>query len=237
MIVMAFDSVASIATVAVCDGEKMLAQYTINNGMTHSELLLPMAEDMLRSLGMSFDDIDMYAVSSGPGSFTGLRIGLSLVKGLAFGKDKPCVGVSSLEALAMGLRGLDGLIVPCMDARRGQGYTALFRGEGGEIVRLSEDEPISYTELARKISLLGEGRIYLCGDGHSYMKKALAEVRITPLTTPALLLGHNAYSVAQLALANYERGEYTTDKELAATYLRVPQAERERLERLNLNNN
>ena len=101
MIVMAFDSTASIATVAVCNGEKMLAQYTINNGMTHSELLLPMAEDMLRSLGMSFDDIELYAVSSGPGSFTGVRIGVSLVKGLAFLKNIPCVGVSSLEALAM----------------------------------------------------------------------------------------------------------------------------------------
>lgn len=237
MIVMAFDSTASIATVAVCNGEKMLAQYTINNGMTHSELLLPMAEDMLRSLGMSFDDIDLYAVSSGPGSFTGLRIGLSLVKGLAFGKDKPCVGVSSLEALAMGLCGLYGLIVPCMDARRAQGYTALFRGENGEVVRLADDEPISYTDLAGKILALGEDRIYLCGDGERYMKKALADVGITPLKTPALLVGHNAYSVAQLALKKYENGEYTTDKELSATYLRVPQAERERLERLNSSNN
>ena len=236
MIVMAFDSTSSIATVAVCDGEKMLGQYTINNGMTHSELLLPMAEDMLRSLGLSFDDIGLYAVSSGPGSFTGLRIGLSLVKGLAFGKDIPCVGVSSLEALAMGLAGIDGLIVPCMDARRGQAYTALFRSADGKITRLSPDEPMSYTAIAQKISESGEDRIYLCGDGHLLMKKALSDLGLTPISTPVLLLGQNALSVAQLALQKYNEGVYATDKELAATYLRMPQAERERLERLNKDN-
>ena len=100
MIILAFDSTAKAASCAVLDGERCLALYTIDNGLTQSELLLPMAENMLSSLKMSFSDVDLFAAATGPGSFTGVRIGVSLIKGLAFGTIKPCAGVSTIEALA-----------------------------------------------------------------------------------------------------------------------------------------
>ena len=134
MKILAFDSTAKVASVAVTEGEKTLAVYSIDNGLTQSELLLPMAEATLNSLRISFSDIDAYAVTVGPGSFTGVRIGVSLVKGLAFGKNKPCVDVSTLEALAENLKGSDGIIVPVMDARRAQVYTALFISDGDAVV-------------------------------------------------------------------------------------------------------
>ncbi len=235
MIILAFESTASTASVALCDDERMLAQYTTNNGMTHSELLLPMAEDMLRSLNIGFDKVELYAVSVGPGSFTGVRIGASLVKGLAFGKNIPCVGVSSLEAMAKALEGLSGLIVPCMDARRSQTYTALFRSSENGIVRITQDDAMSYKELAQLLTKYKEP-IYLTGDGYEKAREALITEGIVPASTPRLLQEQNAFTVALLAKEAYERGEYTTDRELSPIYLRMPQAERERLERLNNEN-
>ena len=105
MKILAFDGTAKAASVAVADGDRILAHHTVDNGLTQSELLLPMAEDMLKSLKLSFSDIELYATSVGPGSFTGVRIGVSLIKGLAFGKNIPCVGVSTIEALAENLKG------------------------------------------------------------------------------------------------------------------------------------
>jgi len=231
MIILAFESTAGTASVALCDGERMLAQYTVNNGMTHSELLLPMAEDMLRALGLGFEQIELYAVSVGPGSFTGVRIGASLVKGLAFGKNTPCVGVSSLEAMAKALEGIDGIIVPCMDARRSQAYTAIFRSSKDGIVRLTDDDAMGYKDIAARLKEYNEP-IYLTGDGYERAYGALVSEGITPCSTPRLLQGQNAYAVAMLALEAYERGEFTTDSKLSPIYLRMPQAERERLERI-----
>jgi tRNA threonylcarbamoyladenosine biosynthesis protein TsaB len=143
MIILAFDSTAKAASVAVCDGEKLLANYNIDNGLTQSELLLPMAENMLASLRLTFDDVDLLACSVGPGSFTGVRIGVALVKGIAFGKNIPCVSVSTLDELAENLKGLEGIIVPTMDARRQQVYTATYRGRGAEIEKLTLDSKFS----------------------------------------------------------------------------------------------
>ncbi len=231
MITMAFDSTAKAASVAVLDGERILAVNTIDNGLTQSELLLPMAEDMLRSLKLGFDDVSLYAAAVGPGSFTGVRIGTALIKGLAFGKGIPCVSVSTIEALAENLAGLDGIIAPCMDARRGQVYTALFRSGKGGITRLSEDMAIPLTELAEMLSAYPCEKIYLCGDGYATAHRALTELGVSLEETPALLLNENAASVGIVALRAYERGDTVSDSEIAPTYLRVPQAERERLER------
>ena len=231
MKILAFDGTAKAASVAISDGDRILAHYTIDNGLTQSELLLPMAEDMLRSLKLSFSDIDLYATSVGPGSFTGVRIGVSLVKGLAFGKDLPCVGVSTIEALAENLRGLSGIIVPCMDARRGQVYTATFRCEAGELTRLTEDRAIALSDLAEELKGYGDVNIYLCGDGYGVAKKALSAYEVRLCDTPELLILENAASVAKVAKAKYERGEATDDSSLSPLYLRMPQAERERLER------
>ena len=128
MITLAFDSTAKAASVAICDGEKLLALYNIDNGLTQSELLLPMAENMLKSLQLSFSDVELLACAVGPGSFTSVRIGVALVKGIAFARNIPCVAVSTLDELAENLHGLNGIIVPCMDARRQQVYTATYRG-------------------------------------------------------------------------------------------------------------
>ena len=235
MITLAFDSVAKVASVAVSDGGRLLAQYNIDNGLTQSELLLPMAEDILRSLKLSFSDVELFACTTGPGSFTGVRIGVSLVKGLAFGKNIPCVGVSALEALAENLSGLSGLVVPCMDARRGQVYTALFRSDGGEMTRLTEDSAISLTELCKMLREY-DYPIYLCGDGYGVACAALDREGVKHEITPTLLIAENAYSCARLAEKKYAAGEAVSDLDIAPTYLRMPQAERERLEKEKLEN-
>ena len=236
MITLAFDSVAKVASVAVCDGDRLLAQYNIDNGLTQSELLLPMAEDMLKSLRLTFDDVKLLACTTGPGSFTGVRIGVSLVKGLAFGKSIPCVGVSSLEALAENLAPLGGILVPCMDARRGQLYTAIFKSDGGELKRLTADDAISYSALADLLRQYEGEDIYLSGDGYDTARTALLREGISIKETPRLLIPENAYSCAVVANRMLERGEVTSDACIAPTYLRMPQAERERLEREKQNN-
>lgn len=234
MITLAFDSTAKVASVAITDGDRPLAVYSIDNGLTQSELLLPMAKDALASLKLSFSDVGLLAASVGPGSFTGVRIGTALVKGIAFGKNIPCASVSTLEALAENVSGLDGIIVPCMDARRGQVYSAIFECTGGGITRICEDRAISISELADMLrEYSGKRKIYLCGDGYAVVKRAFAPLGIETENTPALLLSENAYSVAKVANRMYERGECTSDVEHNPTYLRIPQAERERLERLN----
>ena len=231
MIILAFDSTAKAASVAVCDDEKLLALYNIDNGLTQSELLLPMAENMLKSLQLSFSDVDLLTAAVGPGSFTGVRIGVALVKGIAFGRDIPCVSVSTLDALAENLAGLDGIIVPCMDARRQQVYTATYRGKDGKLEKLTPDRAIAITELAAELKEYDEP-IYLSGDGYEVARRRLMAEGVTVMHTPELLITENAYSIAKIAKRKYDTGEYVSDLEIAPTYLRVPQAERERLERL-----
>ena len=131
MIILALDSTAQTGSVALCRDEKLIASFTLNTGNTHSETLLPSVEAVLSLSDMTADDVDLFACAKGPGSFTGVRIGAATVKGLAFGKDKPSLGVSTLEALAYNLRGFSGILCPVMNARRSQVYNALFRAENG----------------------------------------------------------------------------------------------------------
>ena len=231
MKILAFDGTAKAATVAVSEDDKILGLYTVDNGLTQSELLLPMAENLLSSLKLSFNDIELYATSVGPGSFTGVRIGVSLVKGLAFGRGVPCVGVSTIEALAENLSGLRGIIVPCMDARRGQVYSATFRCDGKDIERLTEDRAIALSDLAEELKQLCSESVYLCGDGYGVAKKALTEAGVQLEETPELLTLENGASVARVAKRKFDNGEILTDSDISPLYLRMPQAERERLER------
>lgn len=237
MITLAFDSTAKVASVAVCDGEQPLGVYNIDVGLTQSELLLPMAEDLLKSLKLSLSDIELLACSEGPGSFTGVRIGTALIKGLAFGRSIPCVGVSTLEALAENLAGLDGIIVAVMDARRSQTYTATFNSDGESLVRLTEDRAISISALCDELSRIEGRKIYLVGDGYNAVMSAISDAGIKVEKTPTLLISQNAYSIATLAQRMYREGRYTDDLGVAPTYLRMPQAERERLERLKAEEN
>ena len=231
MKILAIDSTAGVASVAVSEGERLLGSFNVNNGLTQSELLLPMAEALLKTLKLSFSDIELLACTVGPGSFTGVRIGTALIKGIAFGRDVPCVGVSTLEALAENLTPLSGIYAPCMDARRAQVYNALFRFEGSKLTRLTPDRAIPAAELAAELSSMGE-KVYLSGDGYEVARAAMAALGLEAEETPKELILSSACSVARVALRKYEAGEYTSDLALSPTYLRMPQAERERLERL-----
>jgi tRNA threonylcarbamoyladenosine biosynthesis protein TsaB len=229
MKILALDSTAVTASVAIADSGRLLALSTLNNGLTHSETLLPMVEAILNSTGLAVSDIDIFACSIGPGSFTGVRIGASTIKGLAFGRGKATIGVSALQALAYNLSCCDGIICPVMNARRNQVYNALFECRGGKIKRLSPDRAVSIQELDAELADFRE-KIHLCGDGYEMVKSALEKA--TVCDTPELLIWQNGFSVARCALELYESGVRTSDAELVPTYLRMPQAERERLEKL-----
>jgi tRNA threonylcarbamoyladenosine biosynthesis protein TsaB len=232
MLILALDSTAVVASVALCRDETPIASFHIKNGNTHSETLLPMVETVLKTAGFSVNDIDLFACSVGPGSFTGVRIGVATIKGLAFGKNKPCIGVSTLKALALNAVPFDGIISPVMNARRGQVYNALFRYENGSLVRLCPDRALSVLELEAELAKKGEP-FALVGDGVEEM------IRIAPKTAIArispLLTDQNAISVAKCAYRAFLDGKSSTDAELKPVYLRLPQAERERLAKLNEN--
>ena len=236
MYILALDSTAIAATVALCDDEKMLSLSTIENGNTHSQTLLPMVEQTLAQFELRPTDIELFACSYGPGSFTGVRIGASTVKGLAFGTGIPCIGVSTLEALAENLVGFDGILCPVMNARRNQVYNALFECKNGVITRLCEDRAIALTDLDTELASLPSAPVYLVGDGYDLAISALKASAERIRKTPVLLRTQNAYSVAQVARAQYERGVRTSDSELVPVYLRPCQAERERMERLEKEN-
>lgn len=224
MNILAVESSAIAASAAILRDDTLLAEETINRGNTHSETLLPLVEGLLDRLALTVDDVDLFAVSVGPGSFTGVRIGVATVKGLAFGRGKPCVGVSTLEALAENLSVLPGaLICPVMNARRGQVYTALFRD--GE--RLLPDSALSLEELETLLSRY-EGPVYFTGDGFDLT----SAIRHAKGNVPARLRLQSACSVAVVARRAFLAGRTVTDKDLAPVYLRPSQAERTRAEKL-----
>lgn len=228
MKILSVDSSALTASVALCEDERVLAEYTITNGNTHSETLLPMVESIFNFFGIGAEDIDIFAVSSGPGSFTGVRIGAATVKGLAFASGKACVGVSTLEALVFNLKHCKGLICPVMNARRSQVYTAIFRSDGSALTRLMPDSAIAISELDSILAEYGE-EVMLCGDGYGITVAAFEKTKV--LHTPERLRVQSAASVASVALEKYRAGEYSDDRSLGVDYLRPSQAERERAER------
>ena len=164
MLILAFESTAKAASAALVRDGRLVSQYSQCSGLTHSRTLLPMGEDMLKNAELSLKDVDLIAVAHGPGSFTGVRIGVSMVKGLAWAGDKPCVGVSTLEAMAWHGLAAGGLVCPVMDARRSQVYSALFEIREGRPVRLTEDRPLSLDELAQALTRQGRSA-FLIGDG------------------------------------------------------------------------
>lgn len=230
MIILALESSAKAASVALSRDGKLLAQSYQLSGLTHSRTLLPMAEDLLKNAGLTLADVDGVAVAHGPGSFTGIRIGVSAAKGLCWGGDKPASGVSTLEAMAWnGEYAGEGKVICCaMDARRKQVYNALFTFESGQPKRLSPDRAISLEELAeelknetREIIVLGDGA-ELC---YNHLSKLLQNVSLAPESCRM----QNAWGVCRAA----ERTGFASAAELVPVYLRLSQAERERLERLN----
>lgn len=227
MKILAVDSSAAVASVAILSDNTVLGEYFLDNGNTHSETILPMTESLLSRLSMTLDEIDLFAVSIGPGSFTGLRIGVATVKGLAFGRNKPCAGISTLEALAYNLDGVSGILCPVMDARRNQVFTALFKSDGKQIERLTPDGAMDLSELDSLLANYKEP-IYLCGDGYALAKEALTT---KTMDTPERLIPQSAIPVARLALREQKAGRTVDEAALAPVYLRLSKAERERAEK------
>lgn len=233
MKILCLDSTAKVATAAILSDNKVLAEYTVDGTRSHSELMLPMLRSLLTSTGLAPDDIDLFACTVGPGSFTGVRIGVSVIKGIAFGRGKPCAAVSTLEALAENTAPMSGLICPVMDARRAQVYNALFERRGGVLHRLTPDRAIGLAELGEE--LLREHPdtpVLLVGDGVAVAEDILLHAGVRLGEVPSLLLSQNAVAVGRVALRMADAKETVTDDALRPIYLRMPQAERERLERL-----
>lgn len=232
MKILALDTTAEVCTVAVCEDDQLISEITVNTGNTHSQTLLPAVEQALKIAELDVNDIDAFACSSGPGSFTGVRIGVATIKGLAYGKNKPCVSVSTLDGLAHNLIDFNGIICPVMNARRNQVYNALYRCTNGVIERLCPDRAISIDELDEELSDCNEP-IYLCGDGYDITERIAQKTKFEYVSYKNRL--QNAYSVASCALKKIQAGDVLDDSSLVPIYLRPSQAERERLEKLKTN--
>ena len=228
MLILAFESSAKAASVALCRDGHLVSQYSQCSGLTHSRTLLPMAEDMLKNAELTLRDVDLIAVAHGPGSFTGIRIGVSTVKGLAWAGDTPCVGVSTLEAMAWHGLAAGSYVCPVMDARRSQVYNALFEIRDGRPQRLCPDRPIALAELAEDVKKL-DAPVFLVGDGAAITKAFFDAQGIPCRVAPENLLWQDAWGVAMAAM-DKEPGNADS---LLPVYLRLSQAERERQERLN----
>ncbi len=238
MKILALDTTAKTASAALVevkkDAPELISEYSMKTS-GHSTTLLPMIESILKNTGNTAADVDLYAVSTGPGSFTGIRIGVSTVKGLAFVHDTPCVGVSSLDVLAMGFGTIRGIIVPAVDARRNTAYSAIFTSDGkGNVTRLTPDGQWEMADLEANVKKfardLGTDDIYMPGDVVCALSRPI----------PAQLRYPTGFGAA---LAAYNKWKETDDKSgfthaaLAPVYLKKSQAEREREESLAAKNN
>ena len=223
MITLGIDTTAVAASVALVQDGKLLSEFYANIGLQHSRTLMPMVESLLSCCGVSVKDIDRLGIAAGPGSFTGVRIGVAAVKGLAMVEDIPCVGVSTLEALAHNLPQTEGILCPVMDARCQQVYNALFTYSHGVLTRLTEDRAIAIDALMAELERLNQPVIWL-GDGAGLCFNALQD-RAGHTLAPEAVRYQHASSVALLA----ENAPHTVSAEqLAVSYLRPPQAVRAR---------
>ena len=232
MKILSLETSAKAVSCAVVEGGTPIASAWQQTGLTHSRTLMPMVEAMLKNSDMDLKGMDAVAVAVGPGSFTGLRIGIAAAKGLAWGAEKPCIAVSTLEAMAVPLSHLEGHIILCaMDARRQQIYNALFLAQSGGLTRLAEDRAVALEEVAGELA--GETRpITIVGDGaalcHDFLSKAGIPCRLAPVH----LRAQSAVGVGLAAEPLAQVGKLLTAQELSPVYLRLSQAERERLEKL-----
>lgn len=229
MLIMSFESSAKACSAALLRDGQLLAEYFQNSGQTHSRTLMKMAEDMLQNCDLTPKDVDAVACASGPGSFTGVRIGLAAAKGFAWAGELPCYGISTLEAMAYGVLPFKGLIIAAMDARRSQVYNALFSSDGDQLTRISPDRAISIEELSAELNNYPENKI-LIGDGASLCYNILGTHIDDLHLAPEHLRHQRASGVALCAYASASQGEAGDGVSLTPNYLRLSQAERERLE-------
>ena len=231
MKIIALESSAVTASVAVCEDEVLLAQALQNSGLTHSVTLMPMAADLLKNAGLTLDDMDVVAVAAGPGSFTGIRIGVAAAKGLAWPGDKLCAPCSTLESMAWQAAHMGGEVCAVMDARRQQVYNGRFLGTEDGMVRLSEDRAIGLDELTEEVKKSGNPQI-LVGDGAELCYNAFRAAGIPARLAPPHLLRQAAWGVARAALELARQGKLVPAGQMTPQYHRLSQAERERLERM-----
>ena len=228
MKILALDSSAVSASAAVLDDDKVLGEFFINTKQTHSQTLMPMVQQVLIQTKTSLEEMDLFAVSAGPGSFTGVRIGVACVKGMAFAQNKPCIGVSTLEAMAYPLSMLNGIICAVMDARCQQVYHALFRVNGIEVERICDDCAVAISDLAESLQQYSNETIYLLGDGAKLCYESEAFQPLQVRLVAEHLQYQRAVGVAQCAALHLKQEDCTvTAEQLAPVYLRLPQAERE----------
>ena len=230
MLILAFETSAKAGSVALMEEGKLLGENYCNTGLTHSQTLLKMAEDLLRSCGYTPQDVGAIAAAAGPGSFTGVRIGVAAAKGYAWGSQIPCCGVSTLEAMALSLGVWDGYVVGVMDARRSQVYTATFLAEKGNLTRITEDRALSLQELGNELKILSKP-VFLVGDGSILCYNTLKEEVTSLVMPPEHRMHQRAAGVALAATQQIARGEACDGAALTPNYLRLSQAERERLEK------
>lgn len=230
MKILALESSATACSAALCEDEKLIAQTYQNNGLTHSVTLMPMTTSLLSGCGLTLEDVDVIAVAAGPGSFTGLRIGVAAAKGLAWPGNKPCAACSTLESMAWNLAGFQGEVCTAMDARRKQVYNARFRVDGLQPHRITPDRAISLEDLVAELKGTETTQIVV-GDGAELCYDALTAAGIPTKLAPPNLRMQSAWGVARLALEQARAGHTLTPGELNPVYHRLSQAERERLER------
>lgn len=228
MKILAVESSARTASVAIVEDNRLLSEVYTNSGLTHSQTLMPMAEAAFDCAKIEFNSIDLFAVSIGPGSFTGIRIGVAAVKGLAQAYKKPCIGISTLEAISYNLSGQECIVCAVMDARCGQVYTALFESHNGAIERLSSDKAMMITELELQLKGLSSGLpVILAGDGAKICFDVLKDTAVSIKLAPEHIRFQRASSVAFVASKINPDFQDLSANNLVPVYLRAPQAERE----------
>ena len=233
MKLLVLESSGLVASVALMEEDKMICEFTMNHKKTHSQTLLPMVDEMLKITGFNKRELDAVAISKGPGSFTGLRIGSATAKGLAQALGIPVVSISSLEGLAANLYGTTDLICPIMDARRSQVYAGIFQYEGERLTARMEDDAIAVADLINILNEKGEPVIFL-GDGVPVYQKLLEEGLTVPYRfAPAHMNRQRAGAVGVLAVQYYKEGRVEASRDHKPEYLRKSQAERELLEKQN----
>lgn len=230
MLLLAFETSAKAGSVALMQDGKLLAESYQNTGLTHSQTIMSMAQDMLKSCGYTAQDVTAVAVAAGPGSFTGVRIGVAAAKGFAWGSQLPCYGVSTVEAMALQLGIYEGIVVSVMDARRSQVYNAVFDARQGTLHRLCQDRAISLADLGKELEVY-EKPIFLVGDGSILCYNTLKEQIPGLILPPEHKMHQRAAGVALAAMEQIQQGMDGNAAALEPNYLRLSQAERERLER------
>lgn len=228
MLIFGIDTCCMAATAALMDDTKLIAQTVISHDRTHSQKMMPQVETMMAHAERDITDVDCFAAAVGPGSFTGVRIGVATAKALAQAANKPCCAVSTLHALAFNNLTFSGILCPILDARRGQVYNALFRG-GRTLTRLCDDRAIAVEDLIEELKTQ-DTDVLFCGDGTFAFRSQLEEALGNRAFFASRMQNLNlAAAVAELALMG--EGETVTYTDLVPQYLRLSQAERERLEK------